>query len=92
MRRGPAMGDKSLALDEGLRASLRAIAAGRKNAEGWTNLPHKIALTTAVTLRSLGMIETLPALVLPGARAPVALVRLTEDGKREAGLFPAVRA
>ena len=71
------MGEQGVMLDEGLRAKLRAIAIGRRNAEGWSEMPRQLALNDAITLRSLGMIETLPVLTR------IAMVRLTPEGRAE---------
>jgi hypothetical protein len=83
-------------LDEGLLNELRLIARQRPDRSGWIAQPRNVALNTVVTLRSLGLIETLTPFANPGAgprsNGPSTLIKVTPEGLRALASAPGVAA
>jgi hypothetical protein len=82
----------AIALDEGLAHALRLIARTRPDRTGWIAQPRALTLNTLVTLRSLGMIETLTPFAKPGSGGPTALIRVTPEGLRALMAGPGLAA
>lgn len=76
----------AVTLDEGLLNELRLIARQRPDRSGWIAQPRGTTLNTVVTLRSLGLIETLTPFAGggPGPRnaGPSTLLKVTPEGLR----------